>query len=390
MVVSRSALALLAFCLAGVAVDAAWTGLMGLSFDSNRPIESKSLHCPSGFLTGIRVKYGRTRHEDRDLYDFKLKCGVRWTSWSGLWFKNEVEDKTIECPSKMYVTGIEVKRGRNDWSDRDTYDFKLQCSGVWQSYLGMRSSKQVETAAAECPSGEGTSGLRVYRGFVEWGDKDLYEYELNCKSIAQNLASIRGLPDLKTLGLHRNVLTWNGEQLATWLDALGLGDLAPNFLAHNVDGGTVFLLTEDHLKELGFNLVGDRLYFIELLTQLYDDIVNWSSALGIQLATHPVPPLKKLGLSNQPTSWTVKDLCKVLKAVNLGEYIDIFVEHRVQGDVIFSLTEQNLAEMGVDKVGDRLLITDITQTLYEQITGWQQQQVKQPQLLQLGGGAAQA
>jgi hypothetical protein len=288
------------------------------------------------------------------------------------------------------VTGIEVKRGRNDWSDRDTYDFKLQCSGVWQSYLGMRSSKQVETAAAECPSGEGTSGLRVYRGFVEWGDKDLYEYELNCKSIAQNLASIRGLPDLKTLGLHRNVLTWNGEQLATWLDALGLGDLAPNFLAHNVDGGTVFLLTEDHLKELGFNLVGDRLYFIELLTQLYDDIVNWSSALGIQLATHPVPPLKKLGLSNQPTSWTVKDLCKVLKAVNLGEYIDIFVEHRVQGDVIFSLTEQNLAEMGVDKVGDRLLITDITQTLYEQITGWQQQQVKQPQLLQLGGGAAQA
>ena len=28
--------------------------------------------------------------------------------------------------------------------------------------------------------------------------------------------------------------------------------------------------------------------------------------------------------------------------------------------------------MGIEKVGDRLLITDITQTLYEQITGWQQ------------------
>jgi hypothetical protein len=40
------------------------------------------------------------------------------------------------------------------------------------------------------------------------------------------------------LGLHRNVLTWDGEQLATWLDALGLGELAPNFLAHNVDGET--------------------------------------------------------------------------------------------------------------------------------------------------------
>jgi hypothetical protein len=109
------------------------------------------------------------------------------------------------------------------------------------------------------------------------------------------------------------------------LSAVGLGGV--------FSGGTVFLLTEEHLKELGFSLVGDRLYFIEVLTQLYDDIVNWSAALGIQLATHPVPPLRKLGLSLQPTSWTVKDVCKVLKAVNLGEYIELFVEHRVQGDV---------------------------------------------------------
>ena len=337
-----------------------------------------------GFITGLRIRYGRTRQEDRDLYDFKLKCGTRWTSWSGLWFKNEVEDKTWECPSKMYVTGLEVKRGRSDWNDKDTYDFKLQCSGVWQSYMGMKFSGLQETHNKECPAGEGISGLKVYRGFLEWGDKDLYEYELNCKSIAANLASIRGLPDLKMLGLHRNVLTWDGEQLGPWLDALGLGDLVPHFPAHNVDGGTVFLLTEEHLKELGFTLVGDRLYFVEVLTQLYDDIVNWSAALGIQLATHPVPPLRKLGLSLQPTSWTVKDVCKVLKAVNLGEYMELFVEHRVQGDVLFNLTEENLKEMGVDKVGDRLLIVDIVQTLYEQVTGWQQQQVHQNSVLQLG------
>ena len=66
------------------------------------------------------------------------------------------------------------------------------------------------------------------------------------------------------LGLPRNVLIWDGEQLASWLDALGLGELAPAFLAHNVNGGTVFLLTEEHLRELGFALVGDRLYFIEV------------------------------------------------------------------------------------------------------------------------------
>lgn len=373
----------LACCL--VRASCAWTGLLGLSFESDSPVEAKSLHCPSGFISGIRIRYGRTNQEDRDLYDFKLKCQNRWTSWSGLFFKSEVEDKTWECPSKMYVTGMEVKRGRREWGDKDTYDFKLQCSGVWQNFIGMKFGGEQEHASSECPSGEGSSGLKVFRGFVDWGDKDLYEFDLNCKSISQNLASIRGLPDLKMLGLPRNTLLWNGEQLGTWLEALGLGQLAPSFMWHNVNGGTVFLLTEEHLRDLGFTLVGDRLYFIELLTQLYDDIVQWSASLGVQLATHPVPPLRQLGLSLQPTSWTVKDVCKVLKAVGLGEYMELFVEHRVQGDVLFNLTEENLKEMGIEKVGDRLLIADIVQTLYEQVTGWQQQQVSKPQLLQLSG-----
>ena len=77
------------------------------------------------------------------------------------------------------------------------------------------------------PHRRGHVDLKVFRGFIEWGDKDLYEYELNCKSIAANLASIRSLYDLKMLGLPKNVLVWDGEQLATWLDALGLGAQAP-------------------------------------------------------------------------------------------------------------------------------------------------------------------
>ena len=60
-------------------------------------------------------------------------------------------------------------------------------------------------------------------------NQDLYEYDLNCKSIAANLASVRGLPDLKMLGLPRNVLVWDGEQLGTWLDALGLGQVVPAY-----------------------------------------------------------------------------------------------------------------------------------------------------------------
>ena len=45
---------------------AGWTGLMGLTFESNRPVETKAL-CPTGFITRIRVRYGRAKQEDRDL-----------------------------------------------------------------------------------------------------------------------------------------------------------------------------------------------------------------------------------------------------------------------------------------------------------------------------------
>ena len=47
--------------------------------------------------------------------------------------------------------------------------------------------------------------------------------------------------------------------------------------------------------------------------------------------------------------------------------------------MLFNLTEENLKEMEVDKIGDRLLITDITQTLYEQVTGWKQGEAATPQ-----------
>ena len=48
--------------------------------------------------------------------------------------------------------------------------------------------------------------------------------------------------------------------------------------------------------------------------------------------------------------WTTIFPRQVLKAVGLEEYMELFVEHRVQGDVIFNLSEENLKEMGVDKV----------------------------------------
>ena len=73
-----------ALCLVAVAQGhAAWTGVLGLSFDSNQPVEAKSLHCPSGFITGIRVRYGRTksvpcrRHGLQD----QMRCTHKGLGW---------------------------------------------------------------------------------------------------------------------------------------------------------------------------------------------------------------------------------------------------------------------------------------------------------------------
>ena len=65
------------------------------------------------------------------------------------------------------MTGLEVKQGRKEIGDVDTYDFKLQCSGVWQPYMGLTFSNQQNLASKECPPGTMAFGWRAYRGFVK-------------------------------------------------------------------------------------------------------------------------------------------------------------------------------------------------------------------------------
>lgn len=101
------------------------------------------------------------------MYDFKLKCGGRWGPWSGMTFSSYKEEKAQECPLKMHMTGLEVKQGRKEIGDVDTYDFKLQCSGVWQPYMGLTFSNQQNLASKECPPGTMAFGWRAYRGFVK-------------------------------------------------------------------------------------------------------------------------------------------------------------------------------------------------------------------------------
>lgn len=87
------------------------------------------------------------------------------------------------CPGGTSVTGVQVMRGRNGRRDADYFNFKLRCGKQWASMpLGLAFDGLRETRSATCPSGASLAGLRVHRGFQDWGDLDTYEFQLFCTS----------------------------------------------------------------------------------------------------------------------------------------------------------------------------------------------------------------
>ena len=351
---------------------AQWTGILGLEFDTDgNKVDQRQVHCPFGFITGLSVRHGRDEKDDTDLYDFKLRCGDRWGAWSGMPFKGFKEEKSHECPMKMHVTGLEVKQGRREFGDVDTYDFRLQCSGVWQSYMGLQFGGEKVKAGKDCPAGTMAYGWRSFRGFVKRGDRDYYEFELNCKSASQSQQALRSMPNVRDLGLSQNVFVWSKHDVATWLKALGLGEHADAFKMNNLQGDVIFLLLESHLQDMGMTKIGDRLYFMEVLTQLHDAVNAWAKLIGQPLSsTRTLPNLQRAGLPLQVVGWSVKEVSLWVEALGLAEWKPQFERHRIQGDVMFSLNEPGLVEIGVGKIGDRLYLIDCLQSLHEEITSW--------------------
>ena len=98
--------------------------------------------------------------------------------------------------------------------------------------------------------------------------------------------------------------------------------------------------------------IGDRLYFMEELTQLHDATNNWSKMLNVQLtSSRSLPNLRRNGLPLQVVSWSVREVSRWVEALGLKEWAQIFTAHRIQGDVMFSLKEDTLKEMGINRIG---------------------------------------
>lgn len=194
--------------------------------------------------------------------------------------------------------------------------------------------------------------------------------DLNCKAANEPSAAVRRAPALTEIGLSQNVFVWTSKDVAKWLEALGLGEYAPGFVKNNLQGDVIFLLLESHLQDLGMTKIGDRLYFMEVLTQLHDATNRLSKTIGQLSSSRSLPNLQRAGLPLEVVSWSVKEVVGFLRALGLGEWTEAFLTHRIQGDVMFSLKEETLVEMGVSKIGDRLYLVDCLQSLYEELTSW--------------------
>ena len=147
------------------------------------------MRCKGGVhITGLQVRYARLERGDRDMYDFRARCGASWHGWLGLKLpesvgkmSDHVQTEAAVCPIDTAMTGVRVMRGRNERRDQDYYNFKLRCNETWAAQpMGLAFDGKREEKVATCPNGRSVGGLRVHRGFQDWGDMDTYEFQLFC------------------------------------------------------------------------------------------------------------------------------------------------------------------------------------------------------------------
>ena len=139
---------------------------------------------PAGVAaTGLVVRSGHmNKGGSRELYDFKLHCGEQGalTGWAGLRFDTKATAHGAGvCPEEENLSGVQVLRGRGD--GHDYYTFKLRCGRAWRKVVGLPFDALRETRSATCSKNSHVIGVRVHRGFQDWGSIDTYEFQLKCE-----------------------------------------------------------------------------------------------------------------------------------------------------------------------------------------------------------------
>jgi len=71
-----------------------------------------------------------------------------------------------------------------------------------------------------------------------------------------------------------NPANWNTKAVVDWLTAMRLQEHAQNFRAQRITGDVLPLLSEDHLKELGVTIIGERVALLAAIGKLRHGAAN--------------------------------------------------------------------------------------------------------------------
>jgi len=188
--------------------------------------ETKEMTCPTGTaVTGLAVKSGHMRRGgSRELFDFQLRCGLegQLTGWMGLRFDMKASEYgAAVCPAGDELSGVQVMRGRGD-GGKDTYNFKLRCGAAWRSVVGLAFESPRETRSATCKRESHVVGVRVHRGFQDWGDVDTYEFQLKCEADGQTEESRMQRSSLSASSISEMLSSLGSDEAWQLLSSLGL------------------------------------------------------------------------------------------------------------------------------------------------------------------------
>eukprot|EP00304_Pavlova_gyrans_P007899 CAMPEP_0206052434 /NCGR_PEP_ID=MMETSP1466-20131121/33760_1 /ASSEMBLY_ACC=CAM_ASM_001126 /TAXON_ID=44452 /ORGANISM="Pavlova gyrans, Strain CCMP608" /LENGTH=352 /DNA_ID=CAMNT_0053427589 /DNA_START=22 /DNA_END=1080 /DNA_ORIENTATION=+ len=132
----------------------------------------------------------------------------------------------------------------------------------------------------------------------------------------------------------------NVEEVASWLDEAGFGDLKKAFAKNVIDGPALREITEEELKELGVKKVGARKLFGRLLCEALPDCER--------------PDLAAPEGMINVTGFSVAEVGEWLTDEGFGYAVKNFASHTVDGPALLDLNEDELKlELGVSKLGPR-------------------------------------
>lgn len=129
--------------------------------------------------------------------------------------------------------------------------------------------------------------------------------------------------------------TWDASDVGTWLALCGLEEYRELFSAATVTGRLLLSLDDWELRQIGVTKLGHR-----------KQILRRASEAKLR-------PKRRLAAYPLPTQWTMLEVCDWLKVIQLDQYRQLFLNNRIAGEQLMSLTELALCEMGIASLGHR-------------------------------------